>query len=131
MSDTSRPWWMTALAVVCLIALLAGVPRDLFFAATRDVEVWLGLEVRGWIALLTAPLHWAIFGIGAWGFWTQRSWIVPCAAGYLFYVAISHLVWSEVSPNGRGWPVGLLQAIGFSIFGALLLRAGARLERGT
>ena len=131
MSDTSRPWWMTALAVVCLIALLAGVPRDLFFAATRDVEVWLGFEVRGWIALLTAPLHWAIFGIGAWGFWTQRSWIVPCAAGYLFYVAISHLVWSEVSPNGRGWPVGLLQAIGFSIFGALLLRAGARLERGT
>jgi len=131
MSDTSRPWWMTALAVICLIALLAGVPRDLFFAATRDVEVWLGLEVRGWIALLTAPLHWAIFGIGAWGFWTQRSWIVPCAAGYLFYVAISHLVWSEVSPNGRGWPVGLLQAIGFSIFGALLLRAGARLERGT
>jgi hypothetical protein len=131
MSDTSRPWWMTALAVICLIALLIGVPRDLFFAATRDVEVWLGLEVRGWIALLTAPLHWAIFGIGAWGFWTQRSWIVPCAAGYLFYVAISHLVWSEVSPNGRGWPVGLLQAIGFSIFGALLLRAGARLERGT
>ena len=131
MSDTSRPWWMTALAVVCLIALLAGVPRDLFFAATRDVEVWLGFEVRGWTALLTAPLHWAIFGIGAWGFWTQRSWIVPCAAGYLFYVAISHLVWSEVSPNGRGWPVGLLQAIGFSIFGALLLRAGARLERGT
>ena len=131
MSDTSRPWWMTALAVICLIALLIGVPRDLFFAATRDVEVWLGLEVRGWIALLTAPLHWAIFGIGAWGFWTQRSWIVPCAAGYLFYFAISHLVWSEVSPNGRGWPVGLLQAIGFSIFGALLLRAGARLERGT
>ena len=131
MSDTSRPWWMTALAVICLIALLIGVPRDLFFAATRDVEVWLGLEVRGWIALLTAPLHWAIFGIGAWGFWTQRSWIVPCTAGYLFYVAISHLVWSEVSPNGRGWPVGLVQAIGFSIFGALLLRAGARLERGT
>ena len=130
MSDTSRPWWMTALAVVCLIALLAGVPRDLFFAATRDVEVWLGFEVRGWTALLTAPLHWAIFGIGAWGFWTQRSWIVPCAAGYLFYVAISHLVWSEVSPNGRGWPVGLLQAIGFSIVGALLLRAGTRLERG-
>jgi len=87
----ARPWWMTALALVCLIALLFNVPRDLFFAETREVEVWLGFEVRGWPALVTAPLHWAIFGVGAWAFWTRRSWVVPWAAAYLFYAAVSHL----------------------------------------
>jgi len=120
---------MTALAAVCLVALVVGLSRDLLFAATREVEVWLGFEVRGWAALVTAPLHWAIFGVGAWAFWTQRSWVVPWASAYIFYVAISHLIWSEVSSNGRGWPIGLAQAIGFSIFGALLLRARARAER--
>jgi hypothetical protein len=113
---------MTALAAICLVALVVGVSRDLLFPATREVEVWLGFEVRGWAALVTAPLHWAIFGVGAWAFWTQRSWVVPWAAAYVFYVAISHLIWSEVSPNGRGWAIGLAQAIGLSIFGAVLLR---------
>jgi hypothetical protein len=122
----SRPWWMTLLACVCLIALLTNIPRDLFFPETREVEVWLGFEIRGRAALLTAPLHWAIFAIGAWAFWTQRSWVVPWAAVYLFYVALSHLIWSEVSANGRGWPIGLAQALGFSLAGLLLLRAGRR-----
>jgi hypothetical protein len=131
MSGPPRPWWMTALAFICLIALLVNVPRDLFFAATREVEVWLGFEVRGWVALVTAPLHWAIFGVGAWAFWTQRSWVVPWAAAYVFYVAISHLIWSEASPNGRGWQIGLIQAIGFSIFAVLLLRARTRSARDT
>ena len=117
---------MTALAAICLVALVVGVSRDLLFPATREVEVWLGFEVRGWAALATAPLHWAIFGVGAWAFWTQRSWVVPWAAAYVFYVAISHLIWSEVSPNGRGWAIGLAQAIGLSIFGAVLLRARTR-----
>jgi len=120
---------MSALALICLIGLLVNVPRDLFFPETREVEVWLGFETRGWVALLTAPVHWAIFGVGAWAFWTRRSWVVPCAAAYFFYVAISHLIWSEASPNGRGWLIGLLQAVGFSIVGLLLLRAGTRLKR--
>lgn len=128
MSDTAspsdaRPWWMTALALFCLATLVVLVPRDLFLAKTRDVEVWFGFELRGTLALLTAPLHWAVFLVGAWGFWFRRPWILPCAAGYAFYVAFSHLVWSEVSPNGRGWPVGLAQALVLSIPGVLLLRA--------
>jgi len=122
-TEGARPWWMTALAIVCLLAVLINVPRDLLFAETRNVEVWLGLEIRGAIALLTAPLHWIIFAVGAWGFWTRRAWILPCAAAYVFYVAVSHLVWSEVSPNGRGWPIGLAQAAGLSVAGFLLLRA--------
>lgn len=114
---------MTALAVFCLGTVLFLVPRDLFVAHTRDVEVWFGFEVHGPWALLTAPLHWAIFAVGAWGFWSCRPWIVPCSAIYVFYVALSHLVWSETSPNGRGWPTGLLHAAALAIPGILLLRA--------
>ena len=121
-----RTRWMTALALFCVATVLFLVPRDLFVAETRDVEVWLGFEVRGTWALLTAPLHWVIFAVGAWGFWQSRPWILPGSAAYVFYVALSHLVWSEVSPHGNGWPIGLLQASAISIPGVLLLRARRR-----
>ena len=101
------------------------MPRDLFFAETRDVEVWLGFEVRGAAALATAPLHWAIFALGAWGFWRCRPWVLPSAGAYVFYVAVSHIIWSESSPNGHGWRIGLLQGLAISIPGILLLRARA------
>jgi hypothetical protein len=117
---------MTAFAVFCLVTIAFLVPRDLFFPETRDVEVWLGFELRGRAAQLTAPLHWAIFAIGAFGFWTQRPWILPAAAGYAFYVALSHVIWSEASPYGRGWPIGLAQGAALSIPGFLLLRLHAR-----
>jgi hypothetical protein len=115
---------MTALALFCFVTVAFLVPRDLFFPETRDVEVWFGFEVRGTSALLTAPLHWAIFLVGAYGFWFQRRWILPAAAAYAFYVALSHLVWSEASPKGHGWVAGLAQALVLSIPGVLLLRAG-------
>jgi hypothetical protein len=121
---------MTVLALLCLLVLVINIPRDLFFAATREVEVWFGFEVTGWIAILSAPLHWLIFGVGAWAFWTGRAWVVRWAVVYLFYVALSHLVWSEASPDGRGWPIGLAQAVGISIFALLLLRARRQLPRG-
>lgn len=121
---------MTALALFCVLTIAVIAPRDLFLAKTRDVEVWLGFEVRGIWARLTAPLHWAIFAVGAWAFWRQRPWIVPAAAGYAFYVALSHLVWSEVSPNGQGWAIGLLQAALLSIPGVLLWRAHRAQRRG-
>lgn len=114
---------MTALAVSCAFTVVFLVPRDLFFAETRDVEVWFGFEVRGAAALLTAPLHWAVFTLGAWGFWQVRPWAAPGAALYCFYVAASHLIWSEVSTNGQGWPIGLAQAAAFSLPGVLLWRA--------
>lgn len=114
------------MAALCLVTVIFLVPRDLLFPESRDVEVWFGFELRGTAALLTAPIHWVIFAVGAWAFWTRQPWIVPAAAGYAFYIALSHLVWSEVSPNGRGWPMGLLQAAVLSIPGFLLLRAGRR-----
>ena len=75
---------MTALAVFCLLSVVFVVSRDLFRAETRDVEVWLGFELRGTAALLSAPLHWALFALGAWAFWRARPWIWPAAAAYVF-----------------------------------------------
>jgi len=123
-SAASRPLWMTIAAWICAIGLVTSASRDLLFSEARNIEVWLGFEVRGWLALATAPVHWAILGVGAWGFWTQRAWIARWTAAYVFYVALSHLIWSEASPNGRGWPIGLLQALAISAVAVLLLRAG-------
>jgi hypothetical protein len=118
---------MTAHAVFCAGTVLFLVPRDLLVPETRDVEVWGGFELRGRAALLTAPLHWLIFTVGAVAFWRARPWVVTWAAGYVFYVAVSHLVWSEVSPHGNGWPIGLAQAAAISVPGFVLLRARRRL----
>lgn len=125
-----RPWWMTAMAVFCVAAVVFLASRDLFLAHTRDVEVWFGFEVRGTPALLTAPLHWAIFLLGAWGFWSQRPWILPAAAGYSFYIALTHLIWNQTSPNGSGWLAGLAQLVIFSVPGILFLRARRWRSRG-
>jgi hypothetical protein len=121
--EPRRPPWMTALALFCLATVVFLAARDLFVAHTRDVEVWLGVELRGRAALLTAPVHWAVFGAGAWGFWRQRPWILPAASAYLFYVALSHLVWNRTSPHGGGWIAGAVEAALISIPAAWLLRA--------
>lgn len=125
MTDASspRPHLLTALATLCALSVVFLVYRDLALPEVRDTEVWLGFELHGRAAQLTAPLHWALLALGAWAFWTQQRWITLAAALYLFYVALSHLIWSEASANGRGWPVGLAQATGFSALGAAFLHA--------
>lgn len=118
--SAERPGWATAGALFCAGTLLFLVARDLGLAHVREVEVWAGFEVHGLWARLTAPLHWAIFAIGAWGFWRLRPWIWPWASVYAFYVAGSHLVWNLTSPSGRGWSAGLVQLALFSAPGVLL-----------
>lgn len=127
-ANETRPWWMTAIALYCAAVLIVTLVSDLLLPAARGVEVWLGFEVKGIWARLTAPIHWAMFGVAAWAAWTDRRWIVPWAVAYVFYAALSHLIWSEASPDGRGWPIGLAQALGMSLVGVLLWRA-ARAER--
>ncbi len=115
---------MSALALFCAATVVFLAVNDLRGSAASDTEVWLGFEVHGRAARLTAPLHWAIFGVGAWAFWTQRPWVPFAAALYAFYVALSHLIWSEASPHGQGLWMGLLQAAALSLPGLLLWRAG-------
>jgi hypothetical protein len=122
-ADTPRPRWATPLALACALTVAFTLWRDLRLPQVRDTEVWFGFELHGALARATAPLHWALFAAGAYGFARLRSWIWPWASVYGFYVALSHLVWSEASPNGQGWPIGLLQAALLSIPGWLLLRA--------
>jgi hypothetical protein len=122
---------MTALALFCGATVAVTMPSDLFVPAARDTEVWGGFEVHGLAAILSAPLHWTIYALGAWAFWTQRRWAPTAAVAYVFYVALCHLVWSEASPHGRGWPIGLLQAVVMSLVGVALLRARATLARET
>ena len=114
---------MTALAVLAATIVTVAVIRDVFVPAARAVEVWGGFEITGWLAIATAPIHWALFAIAAWAFWNDRRWILPWAAAYVFYAAVSHVVWSEVSPHGRGWRIGVLQALALSAFALVLLRA--------
>ena len=125
-----RPWWMTAIAAFFVLSVLVNVPRDLLYPEYGNVEVWLGFEVTGSAARWTAPIHWAMFAVGAWAFWTCKSWAVPATATYAFYVACSHIVRSETSPNGNGWAIGLIQAAVISIpgFGLLWLNSRSRRE---
>jgi hypothetical protein len=116
----------TALALFCFATVAFLVPRDLFDPGVRDVEVWGGFELHGRAAQWTAPRHWAFFAAGGWAFWARRPWIWRAAAAYAFYVALSHLVWSEASPHGRGWPAGAAQMLALSLPGFWLLREGRR-----
>lgn len=120
---------MAALGASCAAAVVFLAVRDLFVPGPREVEVWLGFELHGAAARLSAPLHWAVFAAGAWGFWRARPWALPAAAAYAFYVAASHLVWNHTSPNGGGWVPGLWQAALFSVPGALLWWAHRSLAR--
>lgn len=117
-----RPWWMTAMALYCAGAFVFLAWRDLFLPHVRDVEVWFGFEVRGQAALWSAPLHWLMFLAGAWAFWREHEWATRCAIGYSFYIALSHLIWNVVSPNGWGEWAALWQFALFSLPGFALIR---------
>ena len=124
MSARPRTRAETAQAALCAATVVFLALRDLLVPEVRDVEVWLGFELRGPAALATAPLHWAIFALGAWAFWRAKWWAWRAAAAYVFYVALSHLVWNEVSAAGHGWPLGLLEAAAISGLACGLLWLG-------
>ena len=110
-------------SIFCVATFFFLLYRDLFIPHVRDVEVWFGLELRGPLASATAPLHWAIFAVGAWGYWHLRPWIWPWASVYAFYIAASHFVWNLVSETGGGLDAGLIQFGLFSIPATALLLA--------
>jgi hypothetical protein len=66
-SRAQRPLRATALAAFCAATVVFLAIRDVLLPEVRDTEVWLGFELHGLAARGTAPLHWAIFAIGAWG----------------------------------------------------------------
>ena len=90
-----RPWWMNLMLCFCLFMTFVYMPFDMFVKpVAQDQEVWFGLLLEGWAAKLTEPLHWAIYGAGAYGFWTMKTWMWSWGAIYSLQVAISMLLWS-------------------------------------
>ncbi len=96
-----RPWWMNLLFGFCVYMTVIYLPFDLFWkSVAEDKEVWFGFLLEGWAAKATEPLHWLIYGAGAYGFWKMKSWMWPWAAVYSLQVAISMIVFSLVYGQG-------------------------------
>lgn len=113
---SGRPHWMNAILAFCLFMSFVYVPFDLFLKPVeQDQEVWFGFMLTGWWAKATAPLHWAIYAAGAWGFWHMKRWLHPWAALYVAQVAVGMLVWSLLDERGSALGGG----VAFLAFGAL------------
>ena len=122
-----RPWWMNALWAFCLYMTFIYMPFDLFFKpVAEDEEVWFGFVLTGWAAKATEPLHWLIYGAGAYGFWKMSRWMWPWAGVYAAQVMVAMLVWNLVDARGGGWIPGLIAAAVFAVPTAALLLAKRR-----
>ena len=120
----SRPWWMNGLFYFCLYMTFIYMPFDLFYKPVAvDEEIWFGFTLHGWWAKATAPLHWVIYGLGAYGFWRMKSWMWPWAAVYAAQVVIAMAVFNVVDYRGGGWLAGLVAGAIFAIPMVALWRA--------
>ena len=118
-----RPWWMNLLWGFCLYMTFIYMPYDIFFKpVAEDQEVWFGFVLEGWWAKATAPLHWLIYGAGAWGFWKMARWMWPWAAVYAAQVAVAMLVWNLMDPRG-GLLSGIIAAVVVAVPTVALWRA--------
>jgi len=127
-----RPWWMTLVWAFCLYMTFIYLPFDLFFKpVAEDEEVWFGFVLTGWAAKATAPLHWLIYGAGAYGFWKMSRWMWPWAAVYAAQVMVAMLVWNLVDPRGGGWIPGLIAAAIFAVPTAALWFSKGHFRPGT
>ena len=119
-----RPWWMSLLFYFCVYMALLYMPFDLFLKPIAvDHEIWFGFAVTGWWAKATEPLHWLIYGAGAYGFWKMKSWMWPWAAVYSGQVVIAMCVWNVINPNGRGLLAGFIAGALFAVPMIALWRA--------
>ena len=85
------------------------MPFDLFFKpVAQDEEIWFGFTLHGWWAKATEPIHWLVYGFGAYGFWQRKAWLWPWAAVYALQVVIAMVVWNVIRPAGAGWLGGLI-----------------------
>lgn len=122
-----RPWWMNLLFGFCLYMTFVYMPFDMFLKpVAEDEEVWFGFTLHGWWAKATEPLHWLIYGAGAYGFWRMRPWMWPWAAVYAAQVAIAMFVFNIVDPRGGGLLAAAVAGALFLIPTVALWRARGR-----
>ena len=111
-----RPWWMNLLFYFCVYMTVIYMPFDMFWKpVAEDEEIWFGFTLVGWWAKATEPLHWLIYGAGAYGFWKMRPWMWPWATVYAVQVMIAMFVFNLVNVKGGGWMPGLVAAAIFSL----------------
>lgn len=88
---------MQPLLLFCVYMALVYMPWDIFIKpVAEDKEVWFGYMFTGWAAKATAPLHWLVYGAGAWGFWHMKQWMWPWAAVYCLQIAFGMVVWVSI-----------------------------------
>ena len=115
---------MNLIMLFCLYMTFIYMPFDIFYKpVAEDEEVWFGFTLHGWPAKLTAPLHWLIYGAGAYGFWHMKSWMWPWAAVYCAQVVVAMLVWNLIDPRCGGIISGLVAAAVFLVPTLALARA--------
>ena len=115
-----RPWWMNLIWFFCLYMTFVYMPFDIFTKAPEQwEEVWFGFTLTGWAAKATEPVHWLIYGAGAYGFWKMKSWMWPWAAVYCFQVVIAMMVFNLIEgPAGEAPDGGMIAAL---ISGAIFM----------
>ena len=117
-----RPGWMNALMVFCAYMAFVYVPWDfLVKPAAHDEEVWFGIMFTGFAAKLTEPLHLALYGAAAFGFYRMRSWMWPWAAVYAGTVAIGMFVWPLLYQGS--FLLGVISFVPFAFLTRALWRA--------
>lgn len=126
-----RPWWMNVLMLFCAYLVFVYLPWDLFCKpVARDAEVWFGIMFRGWGAKLTAPLHWAVYAAGLYGFWRMREWMWPWAAAYAAQLTFSTVVWNLAYVGGvRGLAGALVTGAATAALAVALWRARDRFQQ--
>jgi deazaflavin-dependent oxidoreductase (nitroreductase family) len=119
-----RPWWMSLIFYFCLYMTFIYMPFDFFLKpVASDHEIWFGLTLTGWWAKATEPLHWLIYGLGAYGFRHMRPWMWPWAGVYAAQVVIAMVVWNLVNERGGGVQAAIIAGLIFTVPMVALLRA--------
>ena len=120
---------MNLMWLFCLYMTFIYMPFDIFIKPVAvDQEVWFGFVLTGWAAKLTAPLHWAIYAAGAYGFWKMRWWMWPWAAIYVAQIALGMGIWSLLDPRGGLW-TGVVSMAVMTVPAIALWRAKARFAK--
>ncbi|MEM7080696.1 MAG: hypothetical protein AAF513_18915 [Pseudomonadota bacterium] len=118
-----RPWWMNLIFYFCVYMTFIYMPFDIFYKPMADdEEIWFGFTLTGWWAKATAPLHWLIYGAGAYGFWRMKRWMWPWAAVYAAQVVVAMVVWN-LFQDDRGLLRGLVMGAVFCLPMIALWRA--------
>lgn len=119
-----RPLWMSLIFYFCLYMTFIYMPFDMFVKpVAEDHEIWFGYSLTGWWAKATEPLHWLIYGFGAYGFRHMKAWMWPWAGVYAIQIVIAMVVWNLINVRGGGISAGIIAGLIFSVPMIALLRS--------